>query len=168
MAPAGVGPTGPRAAGTGSRPAAYVGGGRASEATHRRRTAISTLTAIPLPRRHHGWALSDGSRLVNPQETAPNELRLNQWVSVDGRAYRITNMRQVAVTGRLVELAHHAPVYLSAGRTLMVFEVIPPPEEDEEDEPAAEHVPAPAAPARGRGRRAVPGAGRDAPGRRGR
>lgn len=107
--------------------------------------------------------MSDGSRLVNPEERAPNELHLNDWVSVGGGVYRITNMRQVGVTGRWVELAHHAPVYLPAGRTLRVFEVLPPSEPDEEDTPDAE----PAAPKRGRGQRAVPGAGRDAPGRQG-
>jgi hypothetical protein len=95
-------------------------------------------------------------------------LHLNDWVSVDGRAYRITNLRQVAVTGRWVELAHHAPVYLAAGATLTAFEVLPPPEPDEEDTPDEEVARAPAAPKRGRGRRAAPGAGRDAPGRRGR
>jgi hypothetical protein len=91
-------------------------------------------------------------------------LHLNDWVSVDGRAYRITNLRQVAVTGRWVELAHHAPVYLPAGATLMVFEVVPPPQDDEEDAPAGVPLWAPAAPARHR--RAAPGAGRNAPGRR--
>jgi hypothetical protein len=109
--------------------------------------------------------LSDGSRLVNPEERAPNELHLNDWVSVDGRAYRITNLRQVGVTGRWVELAHHAPVYVKAGGTLTAFEVLPPPEPDEGDGPDEELPPAPAN--RGRRPRAAPGAGRDAPGRRG-
>ncbi|MEC3997216.1 hypothetical protein VSR01_28420 [Actinacidiphila sp. DG2A-62] len=113
--------------------------------------------------------MSDGSRPINPQQLAPHQFRLNDWVSVDGHghAYRITNLRQVDA-GRMVELAHHDRVYLKAGATLMVFEVVPPPEGHEGDDLDEELACAPAAPARGRGRRAAPGAGRYAPGRRGR
>ncbi|MEC3995134.1 hypothetical protein VSR01_16990 [Actinacidiphila sp. DG2A-62] len=78
--------------------------------------------------------MSDGSRLVNPQERGPNQLQLNDWVGVDGRAYRITNLRQVGVAGRMVDLAHHDPVYLAAGSKLTVFEVLPPPEPDDPGE----------------------------------
>lgn len=111
--------------------------------------------------RLNGWTLSDGSRLVNPRPLGPTELQLNQWVAVDGRAFRIINMRAVGVTGRLVELSRHAPVYVGAGDTMTGFTVAPPPP----DGFAA--VPAPALPpVRPKRRRAAPGAGPTAPGRR--
>jgi hypothetical protein len=105
--------------------------------------------------------LSDGSRLVNPRPLGPTELQLNQWVAVDGRAVRIINMRAVGVTGRLVELSRHAPLYVGAGDTLTGFTVAPPPPHGLTAVPAPD--PPPARPKR---RRAAPGAGPTAPGRR--
>jgi hypothetical protein len=98
---------------------------------------------------------------VNPTPLKPTELQLNQWVCLDGQAFRITNMRAVGVTGRMVELAGHAPVYIRAGGTLIGFEVAPPPPGDFHTVPAPD--PPPAHPRR---RRAAPGAGPTAPGRR--
>jgi hypothetical protein len=120
----------------------------------------STTTAES--RRHLGWALSDGSRLVNPRQLEPTQLKLRQWVAVDGHAYRITNLRAVGARGRLVELLRHAPVYVRAGETLTAFEIDPPAADDTPTVPA----PAPT-PSRHKRRRAAPGAGQTAPGRRG-
>lgn len=118
-------------------------------------------TANAAEQRPYGWALPDGSRLVTPTPLGPTELQLRQWVCVNGRVFRIVNMRAIGVSGRLVELSGRAPVYLRAGETLTGFEVAPP---SVEDFPA---VPAPdLAPARPKRRRASPGAGRTAPGRR--
>ncbi|WP_225846871.1 hypothetical protein [Streptomyces sp. HPF1205] len=74
-----------------------------------------------------GWALSDGSYLVNPEPRGPTALHLRQWVCLDGQAYRIVNLRQVGVGARLVELTGHPPVYVSATDTLLVFSVMPAP-----------------------------------------
>jgi hypothetical protein len=106
--------------------------------------------------------LSDGSRLVNPTPLGPTELRLNQWVCLDGHAFRITNMRGIGISGRLVELSRHAPVYVRAGETLTGFEVAPPPAEDF----LVVSAPDPPPPPRPKRRRAAPGAGPNAPGRR--
>lgn len=111
------------------------------------------MTAV---QRLYGPALSDGSRLVRPVPLGPAELRLNMWVAVRGRAFRITNLRAVGGTGRLVELAGRDPVFLRSGEVLTGFEVEPPTEEDLLD------MPPPVKPKR---RRAVPGAGRTSPGR---
>lgn len=81
------------------------------------------LTTGRQPRR--AWRLSDGSYLVNPEPRPPNALRLRQWVCLDGQAYRIVNMRQIGVGGRLVELTGHSPVYVSAADTLLVFSGLP-------------------------------------------
>lgn len=110
--------------------------------------------------RLNGWTLSDGLRLVNPRPLGPTELQLNQWVAVDGRAFRVINMRAVGVTGRLVELSRHSPVYVGAGDTMTGFAVAPPPPH------GLTAVPEPdLPPARPKCRRAAPGAGQTAPGR---
>lgn len=127
--------------------------------TPRRRTTIST----PANATHLGCFLSDGSRLVNPQQLTAQELKLNQWVALDGRAFRIINMRGVGIAGRLVELSGHAPVYVGPGATLTGFDVLPPPCVDG-DVSAEPSLPAPPHVKR---RRATAGAGRNAPGRRG-
>lgn len=129
--------------------------------TPKERATIS-ITTNAAEQRLHGWALSDGSRLVNPRQFGPNELKLNQWVAVDGHAFRIINMRAVGMTGRMVELSRHAPVYVPAGDTLTGFDVAPPPPEGFPTAPAPDPPPT----ARPKRRRAAPGAGPTAPGRR--
>lgn len=81
------------------------------------------MTTGRKPRRARG--LSDGPYLMNPEPRPPNALQLRQWVYLDGQAYRIVNMRQVGVGGRLVELTGHPPVYVSPADTLLVFTVAP-------------------------------------------
>ncbi|SEO55352.1 hypothetical protein [Actinacidiphila rubida] len=71
--------------------------------------------------------LPDGSQLTNPEPQPPSALQLGQWAYVDGRAYRIINMRQAAASSRVVEFHGHAPVLVTNGRPLRVFQVIPAP-----------------------------------------
>jgi hypothetical protein len=86
-------------------------------------------------------------------------LKLNQWVCLDGCVHRITNMRGIGVSSRLIELSRREPVYLGAGQKLTAFDVEPPPPDGAPPAPD----PPPTHPKR---RRAAPGAGRAAPGRR--
>ncbi|WNI20301.1 hypothetical protein [Actinacidiphila sp. ITFR-21] len=79
-------------------------GGRASELDTEGGTIISRIVDAAEDERLYGWALTDGSRLVNPTPLGPTSLRVNGWVCVDNHVYRITNMRSVGLTGRLVEL----------------------------------------------------------------
>jgi hypothetical protein len=96
-----------------------------------------------------GLFLSDGSRLAAEVWRSPTELRIGQWVGVDDGAYPIVNLRAVGLSGRWVELCGYAPLYVAGGKELLCYEVIPPPGQ----------------PTTGPGRRrAVPAAGRSAPG----
>jgi hypothetical protein len=76
--------------------------------------------------RLYGWALTNGSRLVNPTPLGPTQLRVNGWVCVGNHVYRDTNLRAAGTGGRLVELDGREPVHLRPEEKLTGFDLVPP------------------------------------------
>ncbi|WP_042404477.1 hypothetical protein [Streptacidiphilus carbonis] len=74
--------------------------------------------------------LPDGRRLVAPQPQLANSLELGMWISLEGRPYRITDMRSRMEGGRVLHLAGHAPHSMTSLATIPVYTVAEPVQPD--------------------------------------